>query len=63
MSENTPQRPTRQQRARALIGAILLGGVAQGRTVNGRLGPRGAGSSQPRQGKQAQRPVSGGGYK
>lgn len=62
MGNEAPQRPTRQQRARALIGTILLQGVGQGRTVNGRLGPRGAGQpSQPR--RQPQRPVSGGGYK
>jgi hypothetical protein len=53
--------PTRAQRRRALGMAILLGGVSQGRTVNGRLGPRGAGSPQPK--KVSQKPVKGGGYK
>ena len=58
MANERPQ-PTRAQRRRALGMAILLGGVGQGRTVNGRLGPRGAGKS----GQKRQKPVRGGGYK
>lgn len=52
-------RPTRQQQRRALGIAILLGGAREGRTVNGRIGSRGAGKS----GQKRQKPAKGGGYK